>query len=781
MKYKIILLQVLLLSLCCLPVWAQVDADSAFRHATTQTKVMLQEITKAQTPQHPELVSPRTLNSEKELKLISSRDWTSGFFPGNLWFLYEYTQDSYWLNQAKAFTSQLASEQFNTETHDVGFKVYCSYGAGYRLTQDTAYRSVIIQAAKSLATRFSPKVGCIQSWKATRKWPFPVIIDNMMNLELLFAATRLTGDSTYYNIAKSHADTTLKNHFRADYSSWHVVDYDPVTGKVRQKNTHQGANDSSAWARGQAWGLYGYTMCYRETKNRAYLTHAENIASFILNHPNLPADLVPYWDFNAPLIPNEPRDASAAAVMASALYELSTYSKNNKKYRAAADKIVNSLANLYASPKGENRGFILLHSTGHKPGNSEIDVPLIYADYYYLEALLRQKEINVAPKLSVVNNKSVIVGRKLRFTVSANDANPKQIQNYSLINAPAGAYIQPATGVFNWTPSKEGTYTFFVKASDNGTPVLTDQVPVVVKVTPVPYYNLQIAVTGSGSVTREPMQDSYAHGTKVTLNAVPAPGYKFVGWSGDALGKNTLLSLTMTNRKQVVANFVLQPNQDVAKLNLINTNTKEVITTLTEGIILNLAALPSSNLNVEAVLNPTTVKSVTFELSGEQNRSQTESKAPYFLFGDVDGNPIAWVPAKGKYTLKVTPYSEANGEGNAREPLTIYFTVIDKPLSESERVAYLAEQSNKNIINLFAYPTPTSDGHFKVFLPAPLRGNFTYTLISAVGSTLTSGEKNAAHSAIATFDFSRHMSSAGIYYLRLENATTTSYIKLIRH
>jgi uncharacterized protein YyaL (SSP411 family) len=274
----------------------------------------------------------------------------------------------------------------------MGFKIYCSYGTGYGITKDAAYKEVIIQSAKTLSTRFNSTVGCIRSWDHHKEqWGYPVIIDNMMNLELLFAATRLTGDSSYYKIAVSHANTTMKNHFRADYSSYHVVDYDTLTGKVVKRQTHQGYADESAWARGQAWGLYGYTMCYRETKNVAYLQQAEHIAAFILHHPNLPADKIPYWDFNAPEIPNEPRDVSAASVLASGLLELAKYSKNKKEYLSVANTILQNLTQHYRSPIGENKGFILLHSTGSKPAKSEVDVPLNYGDYYYLEALLRKK------------------------------------------------------------------------------------------------------------------------------------------------------------------------------------------------------------------------------------------------------------------------------------------------------------------------------------------------------------------------------------------------------
>jgi rhamnogalacturonyl hydrolase YesR len=368
--------------------------------AEKQTTLMLDQINQSKAiwnndcknKNKPEVVSPRTLSPEGKLILVPSKDWTSGFFPGVLWFLFELTGDKKWESQARMYTANIEKEKLNGKTHDMGFKIYCSFGTGYRLTNDPKYKEVIIESAKTLSKRFNPKVGCIRSWDHNKdKWDFPVIIDNMMNLELLFAATKLTGDSSFYKIAVSHANTTMKNHFRPDFSSYHVIDYDTLTGKVLHRNTHQGFSDESSWARGQAWALYGYTMCYRETRDPKYLQQAENIASFILNHPNMPKDMVPYWDFNAPKIPDEPRDASAAAIIASALSELSTYSKNGSSYRKSADKLIESLTKNYRSPIGENKGFILIHSTGSKPMNSEVDVPLTYADYYYLEALIRSK------------------------------------------------------------------------------------------------------------------------------------------------------------------------------------------------------------------------------------------------------------------------------------------------------------------------------------------------------------------------------------------------------
>lgn len=360
--------------------------------AEMQTTLMLQEIPKAEN-KNGTLVSPRTLENG-ELKLVASKDWTSGFFPGELWYLYELTKDDKWKQQAIKFTAPIEQEKFNGKTHDMGFKVYCSFGNAYRLTKNEHDKEVIIQAAKTLATRFNPKVGAIRSWDHhADQWDFPVIIDNMLNLELLFEATKLTGDSSFYKIAVAHANTTLKNHFRKDFSTWHVVDYNPETGVVEHKQTHQGYSDASAWARGQAWAIYGYTLCYRETKDPKYLQQAQNVAKFIFNNKNMPADLIPYWDFDAPNIPNEPRDASAAAVISSALFELSTYTKTSNDYLQKANQILTNLASNYTSKVGENKGFILLHSTGSKPANSEVDVPLSYADYYYLEALIRANRL----------------------------------------------------------------------------------------------------------------------------------------------------------------------------------------------------------------------------------------------------------------------------------------------------------------------------------------------------------------------------------------------------
>ncbi len=340
--------------------------------------------------------NPRTINEDGTLQLVQSNDWTSGFFPGCLWFTYEYTGEEKWKIAAQKFTRNVEQEKLNGTTHDMGFKMFCSFGNGYRLTGDQEYKEILLQSAKMLITRFNPTVGCIRSWDHhAHLWQYPVIIDNMMNLELLFWATKESGDSTFYNVALKHAETTMKNHFRPDYSTWHVLNYDTATGQVLDRHTHQGYAHESTWVRGQAWALYGFTMVYRETRDRRFLNQAIQIANFILNHKNLPEDMVPYWDFDVPNIDKEPRDASAAAIICSTLYELSTHlGREGAKYKSAADKILQSLSSeKYLAKPGENANFLLMHAVGNKPANSEIDVPIIYADYYFLEANLRKLKI----------------------------------------------------------------------------------------------------------------------------------------------------------------------------------------------------------------------------------------------------------------------------------------------------------------------------------------------------------------------------------------------------
>jgi unsaturated chondroitin disaccharide hydrolase len=385
------------------------DSNEEITFADKQLRFLLSELDEIHQRrgltdnQHPRVI-PRSVRHD-ELYLVPSTDWTSGFFPGVLWQMYAHTGNDYWREVARKYTALVENEKFNDGTHDIGFMIYNSAGQGYRLTGETHYRDIVVQAASSLASRFNDTVGAIRSWdlqnwpSARERWDYAVIIDNMMNLELLFRATEITGDSLYYDIAFRHAKTTLKNHFRDDFSSYHVVDYDENTGEIRNLNTHQGASNESAWARGQAWGLYGFSMAYRFTSYPAFLEQAKNIAFFILNHPNLPDDLVPYWDFDAPSIPHEPRDVSSATVIASALYELGTFvPEHSYDYWKTADQILENITSTYRSSYKDNQGFLLDNSTGNNtPGGYEIDIPIIYADYYYLEALLRKKQLTQTP------------------------------------------------------------------------------------------------------------------------------------------------------------------------------------------------------------------------------------------------------------------------------------------------------------------------------------------------------------------------------------------------
>ena len=341
----------------------------------------------------PDSLFPRAVDRNGNLVTNRSMWWTSGFFPASLWYLYSHTRNPALKEKAIQKMKAVEREKLNISDHDIGFKIYCPFGNAYNITGDDSLLPVIVTAAKSLVQRFDPKVGLIRSWgKISDTSEYIVIIDNMMNLELLFAATRFTGDSSFYRVAVSQADRTIEQHFRPDGSSYHLVVYDPSTGKVKAKKTAQGFADSSAWARGQAWGLYGFTVCYRETGNKKYLKQARRIASFILDHPRLPADKIPYWDFDAPGIPGTPRDASAAAIMASSLLELSDYctASDKRRYREAATIILQTLGGpKYRTTLNETHNFLLKHSVGHLPAGSEVDTPLSYADYYYIEAMLR--------------------------------------------------------------------------------------------------------------------------------------------------------------------------------------------------------------------------------------------------------------------------------------------------------------------------------------------------------------------------------------------------------
>ncbi len=394
MTIALLVTAVLILSACSSPRQLRVT-DQSFRtsvndqlgSASAQYKLLMKSV--------PPEKFPKNYDPKKAAyEWSNSSWWCSGFYPGSLLYLYEHTKDEQLYDEAIRIMKVLEKEKYNTGTHDLGFMMYCSFGNAERIASKPEHKDILLESAKSLSTRFNTTVGSIRSWNSKGD-EFLVIIDNMMNLELLFWATRISGDSSFYKIAVTHADNTIKNHFRADNSSYHVLNYDSATGAIKQKRTHQGFSNESAWARGQAWGLYGFTTMYRETKNKKYLDQAQKIAEFILKHKSMPADKIPYWDFNAPNIPNALRDASAAAITSSALFELCRYvdAADGKFYFKEAEAMLKSLSSpQYQSAAGANGGFIIQHCVGHLPAGTEVDVSLSYGDYYFIEALKRYKE-----------------------------------------------------------------------------------------------------------------------------------------------------------------------------------------------------------------------------------------------------------------------------------------------------------------------------------------------------------------------------------------------------
>ncbi|HEU4903295.1 MAG TPA: glycoside hydrolase family 88 protein [Flavisolibacter sp.] len=380
--------------------------DQNFRTAAVQYKGMKGRL--------PAGRFPRTYYEKTgRFQTAGSGDWVSGFYPGTLLYLYAQTKDTALLTEAERMLNVLEKEKNNKSTHDLGFMMFCSFGNAEAIAPKQEYKEILVTSAKSLSTRFNPTVGCIKSWDRVRsldgktELTYPVIIDNMMNLELLFYASKVTGDPSFRDIALRHARTTMKNHLRPDYSSYHVVNYDAETGAVKSRETHQGFADNSTWARGQAWGIYGFTLVYRESKEKAFLETAEKMADFFLAH--LPNDTIPDWDFNVnqpgyepkwnydpAKFPGVPKDASAGAVAASALIELSGYvgGRQGEKYLKAAEDLLTALSSpKYKAAIGENGNFLLKHSTGNAPAYSEIDVPLTYADYYFVEAMKRYKAL----------------------------------------------------------------------------------------------------------------------------------------------------------------------------------------------------------------------------------------------------------------------------------------------------------------------------------------------------------------------------------------------------
>ena len=388
---------IMALSSCAGEKAENLDVDKALAYCDVQVHRALAELEKNVEADYS--MQPRNILSGEKFwncRKVAKEEWTGGFWPGILWYDYEATQNDTIRELAEKYTESLKLfSEIPAYDHDLGFLVFCSYGNGYRLTHNPTYRDVIIATADSLATLYNPKVGTILSWPRNIEMlgGHNTIMDNMINLEMLFWAARNGGDRRLFDVAVSHADKTMENQFRPDYTSYHVAVYDTLTGNCIKKCTHQGYADESMWARGQAWAIYGYTVVFRETGDPKYLEFAEKLVDVYLK--NLPEDYVPYWDFNAPDIPNAPRDASAACVVASALLEMSGFYGNGQgeKYKEAAEKMLCSLSSDKYQSRDTNVAF-LLHSTGHWSAKSEIDASIIYADYYYIEALLRLKRVN---------------------------------------------------------------------------------------------------------------------------------------------------------------------------------------------------------------------------------------------------------------------------------------------------------------------------------------------------------------------------------------------------
>lgn len=388
---------IMALSSCAGEKAENLDVDKALAYCDVQVHRALAELEKNGEADYS--MQPRNILSGEKFwncRKVAKEEWTGGFWPGILWYDYEATQNDTIRELAEKYTESLKLfSEIPAYDHDLGFLVFCSYGNGYRLTHNPTYRDVIIATADSLATLYNPKVGTILSWPRNVEMlgGHNTIMDNMINLEMLFWAARNGGDRRLFDVAVSHADKTMENQFRPDYTSYHVAVYDTLTGNCIKKCTHQGYADESMWARGQAWAIYGYTVVFRETGDPKYLEFAEKLVDVYLK--NLPEDYVPYWDFNAPDIPNAPRDASAACVVASALLEMSGFYGNGQgeKYKEAAEKMLCSLSSDKYQSRDTNVAF-LLHSTGHWPAKSEIDASIIHADYYYIEALLRLKRVN---------------------------------------------------------------------------------------------------------------------------------------------------------------------------------------------------------------------------------------------------------------------------------------------------------------------------------------------------------------------------------------------------
>ncbi|MDY7229506.1 glycoside hydrolase family 88 protein [Hyalangium rubrum] len=371
------------------PAWALEDAaiDQALRFSQQQ---LAQSDASLRPGTYPKSTLPG--GTWRTVPATDMIGWVQGFFPGSLWSLYELTGDAAWRTRAEAWTRPLEVQRFNRQTHDLGFKFMPSYGAAYRLTGQAEFKDVLLSAAESLASRYDSRVGIIDCCDWNPDWRLPLVVDTMVNLELLFWASRNGGRPEWNDMALQHALTTLEDLVRPDGSTFHVVDYEPGTGAIRFRKTFQGHADDSTWTRGQAWAMYGFTLTYRYTRDPRMLDAARRVSDYYLSR--LPLDAVPNWDFDAP---TQSKDSSAAAIAASALLELHLHETDpvrKQRYREAAVRMLESLTSSAYLAIGSNSRGILLHGVGNLPAGQEVDVSLIYGDYYFLEALLRYRQQN---------------------------------------------------------------------------------------------------------------------------------------------------------------------------------------------------------------------------------------------------------------------------------------------------------------------------------------------------------------------------------------------------
>lgn len=378
-----------------MPKDADFDAkvDDALNFAQKQLKRTIAELNNDSTK------FPHAVRADKDSSWIttSSSAWGCGYFPGMMWYMYEITGDEFWKKNANRWTLGVEKEKYNKGAQDLGFMITSSFGNAYRLTKNKHYGEVLLETGEHFANRYNSVVGCTRSWGPNEdNKQFQVIIDNMVGTELLFTGAKIGGKKDWFDMAIKHAEKTMKNHLRSDGSTYHVVNYDPVTGVVIGKRSAQGYALESRWARGQAWAIHGFTTTARETSEGRFLQTAQKVADYFIN--NLPENYIPYWDFHAPNIPDEKRDTSAASIAASGLFELSTLVEDDKakqKYFDSACKILNSLCSPPYLSEGTDTPAILLEmiETRYDARDPSVKLSCIWGDYFFVEAIVRYQKI----------------------------------------------------------------------------------------------------------------------------------------------------------------------------------------------------------------------------------------------------------------------------------------------------------------------------------------------------------------------------------------------------